>query len=147
MWRDMKHWLYNFANMTKGKIQSMVDTCGTIWFPSKKVKKTFMQISFIKEILNKYLVINFDKNKLFHLFRRKSYGATNIYDWLVLSFGLICEVCKTRIFMSRLTFYIFEFWDRDWIFWDSFTKCMLELPECNFRLLWKLPRSRTNVQF
>ena len=53
--------LSHFENMSKEKIQVIEHTFGTILFPSKKLKKTFIQISFIKEILNKFLVINFDK--------------------------------------------------------------------------------------
>ena len=33
-----------------------------------------------------------------------------------LDMTIVFEVRWTRYFISRLKFYVFEFWDRDWIF-------------------------------
>ena len=59
-------------------------------------------------------------------------SATEVYYLQDLDFLLILEGVEARLIIYSLNFHIFEFFHRGWIFWDSFDKSLIGLPECQF---------------
>ena len=72
------------------------------------------------------------KTKIFPFLRIEVEGAAEVYYLQGSDFLLILGGLETRIIISRLNFHIFEFFHRGLLFWDSFDKSFMGLPEGEF---------------